>query len=1074
VKTLKRLKRLKKVFSLVICLCLLISSSSAFSAFADDGNSGSENTSGGESALSEDSPASIEEPYVGSDTIYDLKNEVDAPILPEPEPPKEEPIVEDELLGDLDFFADIEDQLSMGEYITNEIVIGFYPRKNFPGKEKQYDNEVAKVLKDGLAVVDEKNNIYLVKSDDFLKNPNATMNRYKNSDYIKFIEPNYTMDFGIIPNDPNYKSQSLVLTILNAQKGWDLLSGASAPIIAVVDSGVAAHPDLPPLLPGFSAVAGLSPNNDKLGHGTGVAGTIGCIGNNNIGSAGINWNASIMPVKIDDANGTVTVANVAKGIMWAADNGAKVINLSLGYSADSVALKNAVEYAFDKGCAIFAATGNESKNAVCFPARYTNVMAVGSTTNGSTRVASSNYGPGVNVTAFGGYFTAAPSGGYTNLSGTSFATPQVAALASMVWSLNPKLKNQEVYRLIEQGCKALGSGGFNEQTGYGLIDIEKTLGLAMASNPLNAVDPEAEAAAAAEAAAKAEAEAAAKAAAEAAAAAEKARLEAEAKAKAEAEAKAAAEAAAAAAKAAAEAAAKAAAEEAAKAAAEEAAAKAAAEAAAKAAEEAKAKAEAEAAEKARLEAEAAEKARLELEAALAAQAPPETQQEVRTPPIITLTGFTELTLEYGQAYNEMGFKAFDCKNVNLTGSVNVTNNINIWKAGIYTVNYEVTDSTGLEAHAIRTVTVKPEPVVVIPKTAPKITIIGSNPIILHQTSSTPYKEQSARAIDYDGTDISKLVIISGSVKRATAGTYTLTYSITSPVTGLKSTATRNVRIVAPLEKKDPRTKYGLSGQAKAGAKVTHTGVVSNAVGFMDLHVSSIDKNMTISVELIDTTTKKAVLKDTFTAAGTKQYRIDKSKYELVVAIDKANGNSKYSINLLMPETAATVFFTEDEVPLTYISAPKVAPIGSNPIILHLGGTPYKEQGARAVDFNDEVISERVEVIGEPDTSVAGTYVITYRVVNDLGLVGEATRDVRIIAPNEFGYFDEEEVPLANLPMFGDNIAYVVLRNDSLWGIAKKLYGDPLRWYEIYDMNKDAIGKNPGALSVGQVLVVKPQ
>ena len=272
--------------------------------------------------------------------------------------------------------------------------------------------------------------------------------------------------------------------------------------------------------------------------------------------------------------------------------------------------------------------------------------------------------------------------------------------------------------------------------------------------------------------------------------------------------------------------------------------------------------------------------------------------------------------------------------------------------------------------------------------------------------------------------------VSGTINRAVAGTYTLTYSVTSPTSGLTATTTRNVRIVAPTEKKDPRTSYGLSGQAKQGAVVTHTGIVSSAVGFMDLTVSSIDKNMTISVSLVDTATNKSVLNDTFTAAGTKQYRIDQSKYSLNVSIDKANGNSKYAINLLMPETAATQTFTEAEVPLTFIAPPKVAPIGSNPIVLYLdskGGTPYKEQGARAVDFNGEDISGKVQVIGAPDTSEVGTYTVTYRVVNDIGLTGEATREVRVIDPDinwepEVPYIETPDVPLADLPT--DNAAVV--------------------------------------------------
>ena len=1194
---MKRKHNNKRIFALFICLCMAIMGfSSGFAVFADDegssggggsvssgsGSGGSESSSsggggsdsgssgtssdGGSSGTSSDSGSSdqssdsttvsnnenapsetwgnssdVEGNYTDLTTQYDLQNEVDVPPEPEETPPPVELIVEEDesaIYGDENFDAENAAQLK-NEYVLDELIIKFKSPSQVKGKEKQLQKEIEKVTKLGFV---ESLGAYVIKVDDLNKNPNAVLNHFKNNKFIDYVEPNYVMKFDFIPNDTNYKSQSLVLSLLKAQDGWDILTGDSSKIIAVVDSGVAVHPDLPPLMPGYSAVSSLSPNNDKVGHGTGVAGTIGCIGNNGIGSAGINWNASIMPVKVDDANGTLTAANVANGIKWAADNGAKVINMSIGFATDSTTIKSAIDYAYNKGCVLVAATGNDSKNAVSYPARYSNVIAVGSTTNGTTRVASSNYGTGINVVAYGGYYTATASNGYSNMSGTSFASPQVAALASMVWGLNPKLTNAEVCKLIEQGCKPLG-GGFNQETGYGLIDIANTLKLAggTASSVDSAADTkakaESEAAAAAEAKAQADAAAAAKAQADAdAAAAAKALADAEAaRALAEAEA-------------------------------------AAAEAEAALAMEEATNIEAslppgtmplvlEAPVGTRnnysgavgydiealtdmtvtnlgrplngtmnathrayiwnidtktlvgfaditpdspLDAAGFKVAALDKPVNLQkggkyrivsdefsggdkwyditdssafklssdcrfitssygaagsfgtfpdmtynpvgikahvgvnlyyeytteelppAQLPPETQQDVRTAPIITLSGFTDMTLDYGQTYKESGYSAIDCKNVNLTAAVKITNNVDIWKAGMYTVSYDVSDVTGLSAKVNRTVTVLPEPVVVIPPTAPKITINGSNPIILHLTSGTPYKEQSAKAVDYDGKDISNLVKVTGSVNRNVAGTYTLTYSVTSPDSGLTATTTRNVRIVAPTEKKDPRTKYGLNGQAKQGAKVTHTGIVSPDIGFMDLQVSSIDKNMTIIVELVDTATKKSVVKDTFTAAGTKQYRIDQGKYELAVTIDKANGNSKYEINLLMPETAPVMFFAEDEVPLTFIAPPKVAPIGSNPIILHLGGTPYMEQGARALDFNDMNISDRVEIIGEPDTSVAGTYIINYKVVNDLGLEGYATREVRIIAPNEFGYFDEEEVPLADLPIFNDTPTAVVV------------------------------------------------
>ena len=917
-------------------------------------------------------PNGAEAPYIDGGTVYDLGNETDTGPVPDEAPPPvgDEPEDnESDVYDTLVFDDENEAQLSSGEYVMDEIIIKFKEPWQVPGKERQLRREIEKAEK--IAFVEDLG-LYVIKAADLNKNPNAVLNRLKNNKYVEFVEPNYVLKPEMIPNDPGYKNQSAVLTAIGAQNGWEIIMGGG-PIVAVVDSGVAQHPDLPPLLGGYSAVAALSPNNDNAGHGTGVAGTIGAVGNNALGGAGINWNASILPVKVDDAVNSISVANTAKGIIWAADNGAKVISISLGTSSDSVTLKNAIDYAYNKGCAIFAAAGNDGSPSVCYPARYENVIGVGASGNGTSRASASSYGAGLDVLAISSYYTTLSNGGYANQTGTSYSTPQVAGLASLVWAVNPKLANSEVYDMIRRG--ASGNGSYvNNEIGYGVINIGKSVELACAAaggpeatpSPTPLPTPP-----------------------------------------------------------------------------------------------------------------AATPTPTPPPPATPTPTPqptppppatptptpqptppatlPETPQEARTPPIIKLAGFIELSLEYGQAYNEMGYAAYDCKDQDLTGAVKVTNTVDIWTAGLYTVSYEVEDTAGLTARATRTVTVKAPPPATPPPQAPKITINGSNPIVLHATSNTPYKEQSAKAIDFDGSDISNRVTVSGAVNRTAPGTYKLTYSVTSLTSGLTSAAERNVRIVAANEKKDPRVKYGFNGQAKQGAVVTHTGVVAGAAGFMDLQVASIDKNMAITVKLVDTATKKAALTDTFTAAGTKQYKIDQGKYELAVTIDKANGNSKYAINLTMPETAATFTFDEAEVPLApltldeaevplapltfeeaevpltpltfeeaeiplaplsgqpaplqFAGPPKIAYIGSNPIILHLNsGTLYVEQGARAVDYDGADLSGRVEIVGKPDRGIAATYYIAYRVTNDLGYTAEVIREVRILAPGDY-IFGDAEVPL---------------------------------------------------------------
>ena len=842
--------------------------------------------------------------------------------------------------GDIYAFDDENKRQLDGDY-ADALIVKFKPISEFPGKEKQYENEIDKLNKVGFI---EGVGAYVIKADDLKKNPNAVLNRFKNNKFIYSVEPDYLAFFDYVPNDPNYsRSQATPLTTIGAQAGWDILKGSNFAPIAVIDSGViSTHPDLPLLVNGYSAVAGLSWNNDKMNHGTSVAGVISAIGDNNVGGAGINWNANIMPVKVDDASGALSASNVAKGIVWAADNGAKVINLSLGFTSDSSTIKSAIDYAYNKGCAIFAATGNASKNSIDYPARYSNVIAVGSVNDlGTARVSASNYGAGLDVMALGNYFSPSASGGFTTATGTSFATPQVAALASLVWAINPTMSNDDIYQLIRRG--ASGNGGYiSNEMGYGIINVAKSLELAGGTTgvPLPAPTP------------------------------------------------------------------------------------------APTTAPTPAPTPAPVATPTPTSAPVATPTPTPTPtpAPVATPTPtptptpvgglPETPQEVRTPPVITLAGFTEITLEYGQKYIEMGYAAADCNGVDLTSAVQVTNTIKPTAPGLYTITYEVTDSAGLPARATRMVTVGPEPIATVPPTAPKITLNGSNPIVLYETSNTPYTEQGARAIDYDGGNISDKVVISGSVNRGKADVYKLTYSITSPVTGLTATVTRNVRIISATEKRDPRVKYGLSGQGKQGAIVTHTGVVSGAVGFMDLKVASIDKNMTIAAKLVDTQTKQIIMTDTFTAAGAKQYRIDKSKYDFIVSIDKANGNSKYEIDLTMPETEAYTTFDEAEIPLaSFTSPPKISYIGSNPIILHLNsGTPYIEQGARAVDYDGTDLTAQVEVIGAPDRTRSAIYYITYRVTNELGLTAETTREVRILAPGDYDIGDAEvPVGAADIP-----------------------------------------------------------
>ena len=361
------------------------------------------------------------------------------------------------------------------KYIVDELIIKFKNPSEVEDKE-QLEQEIAKFEYTGyIQALD----LYVIKVQDIANNPEVSLAMYikqliKNT-YIEYVEPNYISTLNLIPNDPNYKNQSVAFKAVNAEIGWDITTGNGSPVVAFIDTGMSSHPDLPSPKNIYSAVVGLNPTVDSLGHGTQVAGVYGMIGNSNSGGAGINWNANIFTVKVDDAKNLIAVSNVAKGITWAVDNGARIISISIACS-DSITLKSAIDYAFNKGCVIVAGSGNDGKLGVVYPAAYNNVLGVGASSNGTTRLSYSNYGTGLDVVAPGSLYTTNNSGTYSTASGTSISTPYVTGLASLVWTINPKLTNVQIYDLIRKGASGGGSI-INSELGYGIINIAKTLEL---------------------------------------------------------------------------------------------------------------------------------------------------------------------------------------------------------------------------------------------------------------------------------------------------------------------------------------------------------------------------------------------------------------------------------------------------------------------------------------------------------------------------------------------------------------------------------------------------------------------
>ncbi|MBK8824489.1 MAG: S8 family serine peptidase [Anaerolineales bacterium] len=263
-------------------------------------------------------------------------------------------------------------------------------------------------------------------------------------------------------NDPLYAEQ-WGLTKINIEGGWSSTVGSPTVSIAIVDSGIdLTHVDLAGNLwinPGEIANNGLDDDSngfiddvngwnfvsgnkdiaDDNGHGTLVTGVAAAVGGNAQGIVGACPQCSIMTVKVMQASGTANYSDVAAGILYAAQKGAKVINLSLGGYANSNILKNAIDTAANTyGAVIVAGAGNDNLTTAFYPAAYDNVLAVAGTQNDDTKAATSNYASWVDVSAPGAVIkTTALGGGWVDQSGTSFAAPFASGLAGLLRTLHP-------------------------------------------------------------------------------------------------------------------------------------------------------------------------------------------------------------------------------------------------------------------------------------------------------------------------------------------------------------------------------------------------------------------------------------------------------------------------------------------------------------------------------------------------------------------------------------------------------------------------------------------------------------
>jgi len=307
----------------------------------------------------------------------------------------------------------------------------------------------------------------------------SLIEEYSDLDFVDFVEPNYVYSICEMPDDPLFGSQWGLDQSndcdIDAPEAWDIETGDSDIVVAVIDTGVDYnHEDLSgKCISGYDFVNNDNDPMDDHDHGTHCAGIIGANGNNGVGISGVCWNCKIMPVKVLSGQGSGSSSGVADGIIYAADNGADVISMSLGGSQDSQVIKNAVNHAYSKGVVLIAAAGNDDSSTKMYPAAYDNVIAVAATNQNDDRAYFSQYGNWIDVAAPGKNINSCViNNGYDSLSGTSMACPHVAGLAGLLLSKKPSLSVDEIKSILRSTTDETNS---NQPIGTGRINAYEAL-----------------------------------------------------------------------------------------------------------------------------------------------------------------------------------------------------------------------------------------------------------------------------------------------------------------------------------------------------------------------------------------------------------------------------------------------------------------------------------------------------------------------------------------------------------------------------------------------------------------------
>jgi subtilisin family serine protease len=278
-----------------------------------------------------------------------------------------------------------------------------------------------------------------------------------------------------VVNDPGYKYE-WDIAYTQADKAWSLIKQKREIKVAVLDTGADyTHPDLKNRIltgKGYNFVNNNSDIMDDNGHGTHVSGIIAASANNGIGISGITGtlDVKIIPVKVLDKNGEGETGNIVKGIKYAVDNGADIINLSFGTDGKVKSIADAINYAKSKGAFVVAASGNDGGDSDNLSPAGDGAFTVAAINPNYKTAYFSDYGNSIKVSAPGVQILSTVPGGYEAWDGTSMAAPIVTGIAAMVKAENPNLSPSQIQDILDSTAKDIMSKGKDLQSGYGLIN----------------------------------------------------------------------------------------------------------------------------------------------------------------------------------------------------------------------------------------------------------------------------------------------------------------------------------------------------------------------------------------------------------------------------------------------------------------------------------------------------------------------------------------------------------------------------------------------------------------------------